>query len=72
MMMINKIFSKVTRFVKPEMFKKKKIILPINLHNNHWAIGVVDIKMKIIKYLDAKHNDGDLYVKALLPFVHDA
>ena len=65
-------FSKVTRFVKPEMFKKKKIILPINLHNNHWAIGVVDIKMKIIKYLDSKHNDGDLYVKALLQFVHDA
>ena len=59
-------FSKVKRYVKQEMFKKKKIILPINLHNNHWAIGVIDIEMKIIKNLDSKHNDGDLYVKALL------
>ena len=64
--------SKVTRFVKPEMFKKKKIIIPINLHNNHWAIGDVDIEMKEIKYFVSKHNDGDLYVKALLQFVHDA
>ena len=65
-------FSKVTRFVKPEMLKKKKIILPIDLHNNHWAIGVIDNERKIIKYLDSKHYDGDLYVKALLRFVHDA
>ena len=65
-------FSKVTRYIKREMFKKKKIILPINLHNNHWAISVIEIEMKIIKYLDSKHLDGDLYVKALLRFVHDA
>ena len=35
-------FSKVKRYVKQEMFKKKKIILPINIQNTHWASGVID------------------------------
>ena len=35
-------FSKVKRCVKREMFKKKKIILPNNIQNTHWASGVID------------------------------
>ena len=35
-------FSKVKRYVKQEMFKKKRIILPINIQNTHWASGVID------------------------------
>ena len=35
-------FSKVKRYVKQEIFKKKKIILPINIQNTHWASGVID------------------------------
>ena len=39
-------FSKVKRYVKQKMFKKKKIILLINIQNSHWATGVIDIEMK--------------------------
>ena len=35
-------FSKVKRYVKQEMFKKKRIILPINIQNTHWASGVIN------------------------------
>ena len=35
-------FSKVKRYVKQEMFRKKKIILPINIQNTHWASGGID------------------------------
>ena len=35
-------FSKVKRYIKQEIFKKMKIILPINIQNTHWASGVID------------------------------
>ena len=67
-------FERVGRWIDEDMFiKKKKIILPINLGNSHWATAVISIEEQTIKYLDSSHqNRGNRYLDALLKFVHDS
>ena len=65
-------FQQINNWVERDMFCKKKMILPINLGNEHWATAVIDFEMKTIKYLDSLGRNGDRYLYALLMFLMDS
>ena len=65
-------FEDTVRWIPNEMFEKpKKIILPVNLGNLHWALAVIFIKDQIIIYYDFMWYDGSHVLHALLKFVED-
>ena len=39
-----------------DLFKYKYIFIPVNLGNAHWALIVIDIELKIVKYYDSYHG----------------
>ena len=38
---------------KIEIFKFERILVPMNIGKNHWALGLIDLKKKHISYLDS-------------------
>ena len=58
-------------WIPNNMFEKKKIILPVNLGNCHWATVVVFTEEKIIKYYDSMGNSGGDITQSMLRFVTD-
>mmetsp|Transcript_34463 Transcript_34463/g.89264 ORF Transcript_34463/g.89264 Transcript_34463/m.89264 type:complete len:543 (+) Transcript_34463:293-1921(+) len=43
---------------KVNIFELDKLVCPINLHNTHWALGVIEMKKKRIQYFDSMCGGG--------------
>ncbi|KAG2730784.1 hypothetical protein G9P44_005933 [Scheffersomyces stipitis] len=55
-------YSGVARWAKRKkinLFEKKKILVPINILNTHWALAVIDNVDKSIRYYDSLSSSGN-------------
>lgn len=48
--------SNWTRKKKIDIFSYDLVLIPLHVHNSHWALGAVDIKSKSIEYLDSRRD----------------
>ena len=53
------------------IFALDKLFFPINIHNNHWALGCIFMTKKCIRFCDSMGGDGMKYLKALLRYLKD-
>lgn len=49
-----------------KVFEKDKIFIPVNIQNVHWAMLVVYIRRKKIRFYDSKSGMGCVYVNAVM------
>jgi sentrin-specific protease 1 len=49
----------------------EKIYIPININNKHWALSLVLVQLKIIRYYDSLGSPGHEYLEALLTYLSD-
>ena len=53
-------FNNVARWTKKvDIFRQKKVFIPINLEKSHWVLVVIDITMKTIFFYDGYKGHGD-------------
>ncbi|XP_009999812.1 PREDICTED: sentrin-specific protease 2, partial [Chaetura pelagica] len=55
---------------KVDLFKQDLIIVPIHLRA-HWALGVIDVRKKNIKYLDSLGQSGDKICDTLFQYLQE-
>jgi sentrin-specific protease 1 len=56
----NYTFKNVARWTKNlDIFRQKKVFIPINLEKSHWVLVVIDITIKTIFFYDGYKGDGD-------------
>lgn len=56
---------------KIDIFKKDKILIPINQNNVHWTLILIDMIDKIIYYIDSLGGLGDKYFDNILHYLRD-
>ncbi|KAM6356367.1 LOW QUALITY PROTEIN: sentrin-specific protease 2-like [Alca torda] len=64
-----KAVGRLTRRV--DVFKKELILVPINL-SLHWALAVIDMRKKTVKYFDSLGQGGDEICETLLKYLQEA
>jgi sentrin-specific protease 1 len=67
-------FQKVRRWAKDvPMSEQRRIYFPININNQHWALAVVHMDIKEIRYYDSifGENKGNPYMESLLRWLKD-
>jgi Ulp1 family protease len=53
-------FKNVARWTKKvDIFRQKKVFIPINLVKSHWVLVVIDLTMKTIFFYDGYKGHGD-------------
>ncbi|KXN72115.1 cysteine proteinase [Conidiobolus coronatus NRRL 28638] len=52
-----------------DIFKKDKIIIPINIGNTHWALSCIDFTQKRIRYLDSLNGSTTSVFQNLIAYV---
>ncbi|KAI3403776.2 hypothetical protein KGF56_003411 [Candida oxycetoniae] len=50
---------------KLDLFTMEKILVPVNIHNTHWALAVIDNKEKSIVYYDSLDGSGRGNIEAV-------
>ena len=53
------------------IFALKRLFIPINLGQQHWALGVIHIQNKIIQYFDSMRGNGEPKCKGMLNYLKD-
>ena len=56
------IYESLKKWTKINIFKYKYLFFPINIRGNHWALVVIDMQYRLIKYYDSLINDAS-YMK---------
>ena len=54
-----------------DLFEFKKILVPINQSNLHWALAVIDNDARTVTYLDSLRGSGNDVVEALCKYMND-
>jgi len=52
-----------------DIFKLDRIYIPINIGNVHWALAIIYVEAKIIRYFDSCGFDGKRYIGGLLQYL---
>jgi Ulp1 family protease len=53
-------FNNVARWTKKvDIFRQKKVFIPINYKNEHWVLVVIDLTIKTIFFYDGYKGNGD-------------
>ena len=53
-------FNNVAKWTKKvDIFRQKKVFIPINLEKSHWVLVVIDLTMKTIFFYDGYKGHGD-------------
>jgi hypothetical protein len=60
-----------TRRAGIDLFAFKKILVPINITNQHWALAVIDNDARTVAYLDSMGGSGNSVVEALCKYMSD-
>ena len=56
----NYTFKNVAKWTKKvDIFRQKKVFIPINVENLHWVLVVIDITITTIFFYDGYKGDGD-------------
>ncbi|NXT01552.1 SENP2 protease, partial [Jacana jacana] len=64
-------YKAVARWTKNvDLFKYDIILVPIHLRS-HWALVVINIREKTVKYFDSMEQKGDYICKTLLKYLND-
>ena len=53
------------------IFALKRLFIPINLGQKHWALGVIHFVNKIIQYYDSMRGNGEPKCEGLLNYLKD-
>ena len=66
-------FFKVKRWKRPDLFKLKKVFVPINVDNSndHWILAVIDMTQKRVSVYDSAGGTGKNYLDILVRFLDD-
>ncbi len=54
-----------------DLFAYKKVLVPINRDNVHWALAVIDVEARTVAFLDSLRGPGDDVVRALCKYMSD-
>ena len=54
-----------------DIFAADKIIIPINISDNHWIMGVIFMNKKRIKIYNSMGTDGRQYLVPLFCYIKD-
>ena len=44
-----------------DIFRQKKVFIPINYKNEHWVLVVIDLTIKTIFFYDGYKRNGDTW-----------
>jgi len=66
-------YSKLKRWKRPDLFKLKRVFVPINVDNSndHWILAVIDMTCKRISMYDSASGMGKKYIGILKRFLDD-
>jgi len=66
-------FFKVKRWKRPDLFKLKTVVVPINVdnRNDHWILAVIDMTNARIAMYDSAGGTGKKYLDILARFLDD-
>ncbi|KAH9255353.1 hypothetical protein BASA81_006472 [Batrachochytrium salamandrivorans] len=56
---------------KVDLFSKRAVLIPINLHSVHWIFAFVDLRFKQIVVLDSMHGENADVYRALFRYLKD-
>eukprot|EP00924_Labyrinthula_sp_SR-Ha-C_P003326 augustus_masked-scaffold_15-processed-gene-6.49-mRNA-1 protein AED:0.24 eAED:0.25 QI:0/-1/0/1/-1/1/1/0/463 len=56
---------------KCNIFSQRLVFIPVNVHNTHWTLVVVDIENKNISYYDSMGSQGEFAVDLIARYLQD-
>lgn len=54
-----------------DIFAYKRVIMPINRGNSHWAMAMIDMEERRVYFLDSLRGDGRDVIKHLIQYLKD-
>lgn len=66
------VYANVRRWTRKfNIFEMDKVFCPVNVHNTHWTMAVIDVTAKTITYYDSMGGSGKRYVDGLYRYLQD-
>ena len=67
----NNVKSWSSKVIGQNIFALKRLFIPINIGQGHWALGVIHIENKLIQYYDSMGGNGESKCNGMLNYLKD-